>query len=66
MLGQPGGGGAVQQHFARFINEKLTVPTRLMAHVKQWFAMAAFRASIAHMGSLWGKREETPSVGRGL
>ena len=30
----------------------LTVPTRLMPQVKQWFAIAAFLASIAHMGSL--------------
>lgn len=29
-----------------------TVPMRLMAHVKQWLAMAAFRASTGHMGSL--------------
>lgn len=30
----------------------LTLPTRLMAQVKQWLAMAAFLASIGHMDSL--------------
>lgn len=35
---------------------KLTVPTRLMAHVKQWLAIAAFLASIGHMGSLQRRR----------
>lgn len=29
-----------------------TVPTLLMGHVKQWLAMAAFRASIGHRDSL--------------
>lgn len=32
--------------------EILTVPTRFMAHVKQWLAIAAFLASIGHSDSL--------------
>lgn len=35
----------------------LTSPTRLMAQVKQWLAMAAFLASIGHMDSLREKSE---------
>lgn len=35
----------------------LTVPTLLMAQVKQWLAMAAFLASMGHMGSLREKGE---------
>lgn len=43
-----------------FQTNKLTVPTLLMAQVKQWLAMAAFRASMGHMGSLG--EERTPET----
>lgn len=38
---------------------RLTVPTRLIAQVKQWLAIAAFLASIGHKGSLWRRRNIT-------
>lgn len=43
-----------------FQTNGLTVPTLLMAQVKQWLAMAAFRASMGHMGSLG--EERTPEM----
>lgn len=41
----------------KYKNRWPTVPTRLIAQVKQWLAMAAFLASIDHMGSLWREQQ---------
>lgn len=37
----------------------LTWPTRLMAQVKQWLAMAAFLASMGHRDSLRERKERS-------